>query len=76
VLVGTVRPRSEGRLAVSRWTPRGWRVVAHPLLDRRGVFHVPLRLQSGGYRITVAAAGELVGATTHLRLTPRLLASR
>jgi stage II sporulation protein D len=76
VLVGTVRPRTRGRIAVSRWTPRGWRVVAHPLLDRHGLFRVPLRLRSGGYRITVAAAGKLAGATTHLRLTQRLLAVR
>jgi hypothetical protein len=76
VLAGRVQPRSDGRLAVSRWTAHGWQVVAHPLLDRRGGFRLPLRLRGGGYRITVSAAGDLAAATTRLRLTPRSLASQ
>jgi len=71
-LVGLVRPHVAAGVAVARRTPRGWRVVAHPLLDRRGRFSLPLR--PGGYRITVATNSRFASATTHAMLGPRLIA--
>jgi stage II sporulation protein D len=74
-LSGRVLPRPSGAVTVSRYVAGGWRVVAHPQLDARGVFHTPLRLRAGGYRIDVAGDGRLAPATRTMHVTPRLLAS-
>jgi stage II sporulation protein D len=74
-LSGQVLPRSSGAVTVSRYVAGGWRVVAHPQLDARGVFHTPLKLRPGGYRIDVAGDGRLAPATRKVRVTSRLLAS-
>jgi SpoIID/LytB domain protein len=75
LLSGQVLPRPSGRVTVSRFVGGGWRIVARPRLDARGVFHTPLRLRPGGYRIDVGAGGRLASGTRTLRVTPRLLAS-
>jgi stage II sporulation protein D len=75
VLAGQVLPRTSGAVTVSRYVAGGWRVVAHPRLDARGVFHTPLRLRAGGYRIDVAGDTRLAAATRTMHVTSRLLAS-
>ncbi|MDE3024588.1 MAG: SpoIID/LytB domain-containing protein [Acidobacteriota bacterium] len=74
-LVGHVLPRTTGAVTVSRYLAGGWRVVAHPELDARGVFDTPLRLRAGGYRIDVAGDARLAPASRTMHVTPRLLAS-
>jgi hypothetical protein len=74
-LSGQVLPRRSGEVTVSRFVSGGWRVVAHPRLDGRGMFHTPLRLRPGGYRIDVAGDARLAPASRTLRVTSRLLAS-
>jgi hypothetical protein len=75
LLSGTVAPRTSGAIVVWRHLSGGWRVVARPHLDPTGVFHAPLRLHPGGYRITVAADRRFAAATVSVHVTPRLLAS-
>jgi len=75
LISGRVVPRSTGVVTVSRYAAGGWRVVAHPQLDPRGVFHTPLRLRPGGYRIDVAGDARLAPATKNVHVTSRLLAS-
>jgi stage II sporulation protein D len=75
LLSGQVVPRPSGDVTVSRFVAGGWRVVAHPRLNARGIFRTPLRLRPGGYRIDVGAGGRLASATRTLRVTPRLLSS-
>ncbi|MGH2899304.1 MAG: SpoIID/LytB domain-containing protein [Solirubrobacteraceae bacterium] len=74
-LAGQVLPRPSGAVTVSRYVAGGWRVVAHPHLDARGIFHTPLRLRPGGYRIDVAGDAKLAPASRKLRVTSRILAS-
>ena len=74
-LSGQVLPRSSGDVTVWRYVAGGWRVVAHPKLDAHGVFHTPLRLRPGGYRIDVAGDGRLASTSRKVRVTSRLLAS-
>ena len=75
VLSGTVQPLSHGALTVERRIGTGWRVVAHPQLDSHGVFHAPLRLKPGAYRVTVAGDGRYAATATQVHVTTRLLAS-
>ncbi|HEY2542500.1 MAG TPA: SpoIID/LytB domain-containing protein, partial [Gaiellaceae bacterium] len=75
LLAGQVLPRPTGAVTVSRYVAGGWRVVAHPRLDPRGVFRTPLRLRPGGYRIDVAGDARLAPATRTVHVTSRLLAS-
>ena len=75
MLAGSVEPRPSGAVTVSRFVAGGWKVVAHPRLDERGVFRSPLRLRPGGYRIDVAGDGRLAPATHRVRVTSRVLAS-
>ena len=75
LLTGSVLPRPRGEVTVSRYAAGGWRVVARPRLDARGVFHTPLRLRAGGYRIDVAGDGRLAPASRTVRVTTRLLAA-
>ena len=74
-LAGQVLPRPSGAVTVSRYVAGGWRVVAHPHLDARGIFHTPLRLRPGGYRIDVAGDAKLAPASRKVRVTSRILAS-
>jgi peptidoglycan hydrolase-like amidase len=74
-LSGQVLPRPSGEVTVSRFVAGGWRVVAHPRLDGRGMFHTPLRLRPGGYRIDVAGDARLAAASRTVRVTSRILAS-
>jgi stage II sporulation protein D len=75
VLSGTVQPRSSGAITVERHVGAGWRVVAHPRLDSHGVFHAPLRLKPGAYRVSVAGDARYAAAATQVHVTTRLLAS-
>jgi hypothetical protein len=75
VLSGTVQPRSGGAITVERRVGAGWQVVAHPRLDSHGVFHAPLRLKAGAYRVSVAADTRYASAATQVDVTTRLLAS-
>jgi stage II sporulation protein D len=75
MLAGEVLPRSAGAITVWRYGAGGWRVVAHPRLDRRGSFHAPLRLRAGAYRITVDADGGYAATSRTMHVTSRLLAS-
>ncbi|HEY2073519.1 MAG TPA: SpoIID/LytB domain-containing protein [Gaiellaceae bacterium] len=75
LMAGRVQPRPTGAVTVSRYVAGGWRVVAHPRLDARGVFRTPLRLRAGGYRIDVAGDGRLAPATRRMHVTTRILAS-
>jgi stage II sporulation protein D len=75
VLSGTVQPRSGGAITVERRVGVGWQVVAHPRLDSHGVFHAPLRLKAGAYRVSVAADTRYASAATQVDVTTRLLAS-
>ncbi|MGH3000731.1 MAG: SpoIID/LytB domain-containing protein, partial [Gaiellaceae bacterium] len=75
LLAGKVLPRTTGTVTVSRYVAGGWRIVAHPRLDARGIFRTPLRLRAGGYRIDVAGDSRLAPATRTMHVTTRLLAS-
>jgi stage II sporulation protein D len=75
VLSGTVQPRSSGAITVERRVGSGWQVVAHPQLDPHGVFHAPLRLKPGAYRVSVAGDARYAAAATQVHVTTRLLAS-
>jgi hypothetical protein len=75
VLSGTVRPLSHGTITVARRVASGWRVVGHPKLDAHGVFHAPLLLRPGAYRVSVAGDGRFAAATAEVQVTTRLLAS-
>ena len=75
LLSGRVVPRASGVVTVLRFVAGGWRVVAHPRLDARGVFHTPLRLRPGGYRIDVAGGARLAHVSHTVRVTSRILAS-
>src|SRR3954453_1904238 len=75
VLSGTVQPMTHGTLLVERQVGAGWRVVGHPRLDAHGVFHAPLRLAPGAYRVSVPADGAFPAAAAQVHVTPRLLAS-
>jgi stage II sporulation protein D len=75
VLSGTVQPLSRGAITVERLVGSGWRVVAHPQLDPHGVFHAPLRLKPGAYRVSVASDGRYAAAAMQVHVTTRLLAS-
>jgi stage II sporulation protein D len=75
LLAGTVLPRTSGAVTVWRYGAGGWRVVAHPRLDAHGVFRTPVRLQAGGYRITVGSDARYAAATRTMHVTTRLLAS-
>lgn len=75
VLSGTVQPLSRGPITVERLVAGAWRVVAHPRLDRHGVFHTPLSLRPGAYRVSVASDGRYAAATTKVHVTQRLLAT-
>jgi stage II sporulation protein D len=75
VLSGTVQPRSSGAIVVERRVGSAWRIVARPRLDPHGVFHAPLRLKPGAYRVSVAGDTRYAAATTQVHVTTRLLAS-
>jgi len=75
LLSGRVEPRPTGVVTVSRFVAGGWKVVARPRLDARGVFHTPLRLRPGGYRIDVAGNARLAPVSRTVRVTSRILAS-
>jgi stage II sporulation protein D len=75
LLSGTVQPRSTGAITVERRIGAGWRVVAHPRLGRHGVFHAPLRLKPGAYRVSVAGDARYAAAATQVHVTTRLLAT-
>jgi stage II sporulation protein D len=75
VLAGTVQPRSTGAIVVELRVGGAWRVVAHPRLDSHGVFHAPLRLKPGAYRVSVAGDARYAAAVTQVHVTTRLLAS-
>jgi stage II sporulation protein D len=75
LLTGEVSPRSRGAVTVSRRLPHGWKVVARPNVDPRGVFRTQLRLHRGEYRITVDGDGRFAATSRRMRVTPRLLAS-
>jgi hypothetical protein len=75
LLAGQVEPVSRGPISVLRRVAGGWKVVAHPRLDARGVFRTPLKLQPGDYRVAVADDGRYAAATTSVHVTSRLLAS-
>jgi stage II sporulation protein D len=75
-LRGEIRPKPDGAVTVLRWTHRGWKVVAHPLVDDRGHFHAPVRMQPGAYRISVDGDRRLASLTRAVHVAPRFLASR
>jgi stage II sporulation protein D len=75
LLGGSVLPRSDGEVTVWRRERGGWRLVARPRLDPRGVFRTRFRLRVGGYRVAVAGDARLAAAETRLHVTKRLLAS-
>jgi stage II sporulation protein D len=75
LLAGQVLPRPSGPVTVSRFVGGEWRIVARPELNARGVFHTPLRLRPGGYRVDVAGDARLAPASRRVRVTARLLAS-
>jgi hypothetical protein len=75
LLAGQVLPRPTGAVTVWRYAAGGWRIVARPQLNARGVFRTRLRIRPGGYRIEVAGDGRLAPATRTVRVTSRLLAS-
>jgi stage II sporulation protein D len=75
LLTGDVAPLSRGVATVWRQGASGWKVVAHPQIDRTGKFSTQLRLHPGAYRITVAGDGRYAAATASVRVTVRLLAS-
>ncbi|HEY8030014.1 MAG TPA: SpoIID/LytB domain-containing protein [Gaiellaceae bacterium] len=74
-LAGQIVPRPSGAVTVSRYVAGGWRIVARPQVDGRGVFNAPLRLRPGGYRVDVAGDVRLAPASLKLRVTSRILAS-
>jgi hypothetical protein len=75
LLAGRISPRPAGAVTVSRYVGGEWRVVARPQLNAKGVFHTPLRLRPGGYRVDVAGDARLAPASRKVRVTARLLAS-
>jgi len=75
LLAGHVVPRPTGDVTVWRYAAGGWRIVARPQLNARGVFRTRLRIRPGGYRVEVAGDGRLAPATRTVRVTSRLLAS-
>jgi stage II sporulation protein D len=75
LLAGRVTPRPAGAVTVSRFVGGEWRVVARPELNAQGIFHTPLRLRPGGYRVDVAGDTRLAPVSRKLRVTARLLAS-
>ena len=75
LLAGQVVPRPSGAVTVSRFGGGGWRVVARPQLNARGIFHTPLRLRPGGYRIDVAGDARLAPVSRTVHVTARLLAA-
>jgi stage II sporulation protein D len=75
LLAGQILPRPAGEVTVLRFAGGGWRVVARPHVDARGVFRTPLRLRPGGYRVEVAGDSRLAPAVRNVRVTSRLLAS-
>ena len=74
-LSGAVQPALRGELTVLRHVAAGWKVVAHPQLDRHGSFSTPLRLRPGMYRVTRAGDARYAAAAATLKVTTRLLAS-
>jgi hypothetical protein len=74
-LGGKVSPRPDARVEIWRRERGRWRVVAHPILNSRGVFKTPLRLRPVAYRITVASDARLAATQTWLRVTRRQLQS-
>jgi hypothetical protein len=75
LLDGAVEPHSRGAITVTRRVAGGWKVVARPRLDASGRFHIPLRLRTGAYRVTVDGDGRYAATARNLEVTPRLLAS-
>jgi hypothetical protein len=49
--------------------------VAHPQLDAHGVFHAPLLLRPGSYRVSIAGDSRFAAAAADVQVTTRLLAS-
>ena len=75
LLAGSVAPLSHGSVTVWRQVGTTWKIVARPRLDGRGEFQAPLRLRSGGYRVTVDGDSRYAAASVSVKVTPRLLAS-
>jgi hypothetical protein len=75
VLAGAIEPVTRGPISVLLRVAGGWKVVAHPRLDARGVFRTPLHLQAGLYRVAVADDGRYAATAADVRVTSRLLAS-
>jgi stage II sporulation protein D len=75
LLDGAVEPHSHGAITVTRRVAGGWKVVARPRLDASGHFHIPLRLRTGAYRVTVEGDGRYAATARNLQVTQRLLAS-
>lgn len=75
LLRGSVVPRPEAPVRVWRWGHGGWRIVARPVLGPSGTFATRIRLEPGGYKVTVDGDDALAGTQTRLHVTRRLLAS-